>query len=43
MNSIILSYTTFVYFVSFMLYLLMMVMAKDYFGRMATLVWIDET
>lgn len=38
MNSIILSYTTFVYFASFMLYLLMMVMGKEYFGRLATFV-----
>jgi len=35
-NSIILSYITFVYFVSFMLYLLMMVMGKEFFGRLAT-------
>jgi len=37
-NSIILSYITFVYFASFMLYLLMMVMGREFFGRMATLV-----
>jgi cytochrome c-type biogenesis protein CcsB len=37
-NSIILSYITFVYFASFMLYLLMMVMGKEIFGRLATLV-----
>ncbi|HEX9910213.1 MAG TPA: hypothetical protein VGA86_04960, partial [Desulfatiglandales bacterium] len=38
MNSIILSYITFVYFASFMLYLLMMVMGKEFFGRLATFV-----
>lgn len=38
MNSIILSYITFVYFASFMLYLLMMVMGKEVFGRLATFV-----
>jgi cytochrome c-type biogenesis protein CcsB len=37
-NSIILSYITFVYFASFMLYLLMMVMGKEFFGRLATFV-----
>jgi cytochrome c-type biogenesis protein CcsB len=37
-NSIILSYITFVYFASFMLYLLMMVMGKEIFGRLATVV-----
>jgi cytochrome c-type biogenesis protein CcsB len=37
-NSIILSYITFVYFASFMLYLLMMVMGKEFFGRLATVV-----
>ncbi len=35
-NSIILSYITFVYFGAFMLYLLMMVMGKEIFGRLAT-------
>jgi cytochrome c-type biogenesis protein CcsB len=38
LNSVILSYTTFVYFVAFMLYLLMMVFGKDILGRMATFV-----
>jgi cytochrome c-type biogenesis protein CcsB len=38
LDSIILSYITFVYFVSFMLYLLMMVMGKEFFGRVATVV-----
>lgn len=37
MNSIILSYVTFVYFGSFLLYLLMMVMGKSLFGRLATI------
>jgi cytochrome c-type biogenesis protein CcsB len=37
-NSIILSYITFVYFGSFMLYLFMMVMGRDIFGRLATIV-----
>ena len=37
-NSIILSYITFVYFGSFMLYLFMMVNGRDIFGRMATIV-----
>jgi len=37
-NSIILSYITFVYFASFMFYLLMMVMGKEFFGRLATFV-----
>lgn len=36
MNSIILSYVTFVYFGSFLLYLLMMVIGKSVFGRLAT-------
>ncbi|MBN1832124.1 MAG: c-type cytochrome biogenesis protein CcsB [Deltaproteobacteria bacterium] len=39
-NSVILSYTTFVYFASFMLYLLMMVMGKDVFGRLASILTI---
>ena len=39
-NAHILSYITFVYFFSFMLYLLMMVMGKDLFGRLATFVTI---
>ena len=34
----ILSYITFVYFGAFFLYLIMMVMGRDFFGRMATLV-----
>jgi cytochrome c-type biogenesis protein CcsB len=37
-NSVLLSYITFVYFVSFLLYLFMMVMGKDIFGRLATLI-----
>lgn len=35
-NTVILSYTTFAYFISFLLYLLMMVMGKETFGRIAT-------
>ncbi len=38
LSSTILSYITFVYFVAFFLYLLMMVMGKEYFGRVATFV-----
>ncbi len=38
LNSIILSYITFVYFGGFTLYLLMMVMGKEIFGRLATFV-----
>ena len=38
LSSTILSYITFVYFASFMLYLLMMVMGRDFFGRLATCV-----
>ena len=37
LNSVILSYITFVYFGAFVLYLLMMVMGKDFFGRLATI------
>ena len=37
-NTTILGYITFVYFISFMLYLLMMVMGKELFGRLATYV-----
>lgn len=37
-NAVILNYITFIYFASFMLYLLMMVMGKEIFGRLATLV-----
>jgi cytochrome c-type biogenesis protein CcsB len=37
-NSMILSYITFVYFFSFLFYLLMMVMSKELFGRVATFV-----
>ncbi|MFP3910842.1 MAG: c-type cytochrome biogenesis protein CcsB [Desulfobacteraceae bacterium] len=37
-NSIILSYTTFIYFLAFFLYLLFMVMGRTGFGRLATLV-----
>ena len=36
-NSIILSYTTFVYFAAFMFYLLMMVMGKEILGRLASI------
>ncbi len=36
LSSTILGYITFVYFASFVLYLLMMVMGKDLFGRLAT-------
>ena len=39
-NAVVLSYITFVYFASFMLYLLMMVMVKEIFGRLATIVTI---
>jgi len=35
-NSLILSYITFVYFGAFFFYLLMMVMGKDFFGKIAT-------
>ena len=38
LNTIILSYITFVYFGAFMLYLLMMVMGRAIFGRLASLV-----
>jgi cytochrome c-type biogenesis protein CcsB len=40
LNSEILSYITFVYFFSFLFYLLMMVMGKEVFGRLATLVTV---
>ena len=33
LNSMILSYITFIYFFSFLLYLLMMVVGKEIFGR----------
>jgi len=36
LNSMILSYTTFVYFVAFMFYLLGMIMNRDLLGRLAT-------
>jgi cytochrome c-type biogenesis protein CcsB len=36
LNTVILSYTTFVYFAAFILYLLMMVMGKALLGRLAT-------
>jgi cytochrome c-type biogenesis protein CcsB len=39
-NSVILSYITFVYFASFMLYLLMMVMGKEVFGRLASILTV---
>lgn len=38
LNSTILGYTTFVYFASFTLYLLWMVMGRDFLGRLATYV-----
>jgi ABC-type transport system involved in cytochrome c biogenesis permease subunit len=38
LNSVILSYITFVYFCSFMLYLMMMVMGKSLLGRLATII-----
>lgn len=38
LNSVMLSYITFVYFSAFMLYLLMMVFGRDIFGRVATYV-----
>lgn len=38
LSSTILSYITFAYFASFMLYLFMMVMGRDFFGRLATYV-----
>jgi len=37
-NSMVLSYITFVYFIAFMGYLLMMVMGREIFGRVATVV-----
>ena len=37
-NALILNYITFFYFISFILYLLMMVMGKEFFGRMATFI-----
>ena len=37
-NTVVLNYVTFVYFASFMLYLCMMVMGKEFLGRLATLV-----
>jgi hypothetical protein len=42
-NTIILSYITFVYFAAFMLYLLMMVMGRATFGRLATLVTVNRS
>lgn len=36
LNSVILSYITFVYFGAFVLYMLMMVMGKEFVGRLAT-------
>lgn len=39
-NSVILSYTTFVYFASFILYLLMMVMGKEAVGRLASILTV---
>jgi cytochrome c-type biogenesis protein CcsB len=38
LNSMILSYITFIYFFSFLFYLLMMVVGKEIFGRVATFV-----
>jgi len=40
LNSEILSYITFVYFFSFLFYLLMMVMGKEVFGRLATFITV---
>ncbi|MBW2129447.1 MAG: c-type cytochrome biogenesis protein CcsB [Deltaproteobacteria bacterium] len=40
-NSVILSYITFVYFFSFLLYLMMMVIGKEIFGRLATIVTLS--
>jgi cytochrome c-type biogenesis protein CcsB len=40
MNSIILSYITFVYFGAFFFYLLMMVMRKEIFGKIATTICV---
>ncbi len=40
LSSTILSYITFAYFASFMLYLLMMVMGRDFLGRLATYVTV---
>jgi cytochrome c-type biogenesis protein CcsB len=37
-NSVILSYVTFVYFISFTAYLLMMVMGREFWGRIATVI-----
>ncbi len=37
-NAVILSYVTFIYFISFTAYLLMMVMGRAFFGRIATAV-----
>lgn len=39
-NTVILSYITFIYFASFILYLLMLVIGKDIFGRFASIVTI---
>ena len=38
LNSMMLSYITFIYFFSFLFYLLMMVLGKEIFGRAATFV-----
>ena len=38
LNSIILSYITFIYFGAFMLYLMMMVIGKEFLGRLATFI-----
>jgi len=40
LNSIILSYITFIYFGGFILYLLMMVISKEFLGRLATFVTV---
>jgi len=40
LSSEILSYITFVYFISFLFYLLMMVMGKEVFGRLATFITV---
>jgi len=40
MNSVILSYITFVYFAAFFFYLLMMVMGKEVLGKIATIICV---
>ena len=38
LSSVLLSYITFIYFIAFLFYLMMMVMGKEFFGRLATFV-----